>query len=319
MIELESLRLVAAGVERRPDRAGARVDLRLAEVERVRALDVARGDVVADRVRRGSGRARRATRPISGSGTFHVESPRIPIGSPGPTVRRHAGVLEEELGPVARRRRGRRRPDRALLHARVTAPLVRDAGAPDLGRIERRAAASARRASSRLYGRSRRHRVCPRARTTRPAGTASGRRCRRACGSGPRRPARRRRETRRRGRPIGTTRRISTTARPPEMSYVAPVENEHSSLASQQTSAATSSAAPMRPIGIRSTMYSTCSSASAVEHGRLDHGGGDAVDEHAGARDVLADRLRHARSPPPSPPSRRPPSGCPPCRRSRPR
>ncbi len=43
-------------------------------------------------------------------------------------------------------------------------------------------------------------------------------------------------------------------ARPPEMSYVAPVENEHSSLASQQISAATSSAPPMRPIGIFSTM-----------------------------------------------------------------
>ena len=48
------------------------------------------------------------------------------------------------------------------------------------------------------------------------------------------------------------------TARPPEMSYVAPVENEHSSLASQQTNAATSSARPILPIGIRSTMYSTC-------------------------------------------------------------
>ena len=43
-------------------------------------------------------------------------------------------------------------------------------------------------------------------------------------------------------------------ARPPEMSYVAPVENEHSSLASQQISAATSSAPPIRPIGIFSTM-----------------------------------------------------------------
>ena len=44
------------------------------------------------------------------------------------------------------------------------------------------------------------------------------------------------------------------TALPPEMSYVAPVENEHSSLASQQISAATSSAVPIRPIGMRSTM-----------------------------------------------------------------
>ena len=37
---------------------------------------------------------------------------------------------------------------------------------------------------------------------------------------------------------------------------MAPVENEHSSLASQQASAATSSAPPMRPSGMRSTMYS---------------------------------------------------------------
>ena len=44
------------------------------------------------------------------------------------------------------------------------------------------------------------------------------------------------------------------TALPPEMSYVAPVEKEHSSLASQHTSAATSSTLPRRPIGIRSTM-----------------------------------------------------------------
>jgi hypothetical protein len=38
------------------------------------------------------------------------------------------------------------------------------------------------------------------------------------------------------------------------MSYVAPVENAHSSLASQQISAATSSGLPIRPIGIFSTM-----------------------------------------------------------------
>ena len=29
-----------------------------------------------------------STTPISGSGTFQVESSRIPIGAPGPTVRR---------------------------------------------------------------------------------------------------------------------------------------------------------------------------------------------------------------------------------------
>jgi len=47
---------------------------------------------------------------------------------------------------------------------------------------------------------------------------------------------------------------LQYTARPPEMSYVAPVENEHSSLASQHTSAATSFGVPIRPIGMRSTM-----------------------------------------------------------------
>ena len=39
-------------------------------------------------------------------------------------------------------------------------------------------------------------------------------------------------------------------ARPPETSNTAPVENEHSELASQHTSAATSSIVPNRPIGI---------------------------------------------------------------------
>jgi hypothetical protein len=39
-------------------------------------------------------------------------------------------------------------------------------------------------------------------------------------------------------------------ARPPEISNTAPVVNEHSRLASQQTSAATSSTSPKRSIGI---------------------------------------------------------------------
>ena len=43
-------------------------------------------------------------------------------------------------------------------------------------------------------------------------------------------------------------------ARPPEMSNTAPVENEHSAEASQQTSAAISSTWPSRPIGIFDTM-----------------------------------------------------------------
>src|SRR5438094_10287378 len=44
-------------------------------------------------------------------------------------------------------------------------------------------------------------------------------------------------------------------ARPPEMSNTAPVENEHSSEASQQTSAAISSTLTKRPMGIFDTMY----------------------------------------------------------------
>ena len=49
-------------------------------------------------------------------------------------------------------------------------------------------------------------------------------------------------------------------ARPPEMSKQAPVEKLISSLASQQTSAATSSGRPIRANGIRDVMYETCSS-----------------------------------------------------------
>jgi len=47
-------------------------------------------------------------------------------------------------------------------------------------------------------------------------------------------------------------------ARPPEASNTAPVENEHSSLASQQISAAISCTAPKRPIGIFDSMKSMC-------------------------------------------------------------
>src|SRR5439155_11164729 len=46
-------------------------------------------------------------------------------------------------------------------------------------------------------------------------------------------------------------------ARPPERSYTAPVENEHSSEDSHATSAATSSGLPTRPIGIFATSMST--------------------------------------------------------------
>ena len=44
---------------------------------------------------------------------------------------------------------------------------------------------------------------------------------------------------------------VQWPARPPEMSNTAPVENEHSSEASNATSAATSGGWPTRPIGCR--------------------------------------------------------------------
>ena len=69
--------------DRRAERAGAVVHLGLREVERVLALDAPRGHVVADREPDDAHRARRATSASSGSGTFQLESRRIPIGSPG--------------------------------------------------------------------------------------------------------------------------------------------------------------------------------------------------------------------------------------------
>jgi hypothetical protein len=48
--------------------------------------------------------------------------------------------------------------------------------------------------------------------------------------------------------------RTQYVVRPPEMSKVAAVENEHSSLASQHTKAAHSPACPSRPIGMRERM-----------------------------------------------------------------
>ena len=78
------------------------------------------------------------------------------------------------------------------------------------------------------------------------------------------------------------------------MSKHAPVENVISSLASQQTSAATSDGSPIRASGIREVMYEMCSSESCPSIGVLITAGAIAVDEDAGACDVLADRLRQA-------------------------
>src|SRR5664279_900101 len=52
---------------------------------------------------------------------------------------------------------------------------------------------------------------------------------------------------------------IQYVARPPERSNTAPVVNEHSSLASQQTSEVASSIVPNRPTGILDSMNSMCS------------------------------------------------------------
>jgi hypothetical protein len=48
-------------------------------------------------------------------------------------------------------------------------------------------------------------------------------------------------------------------ARPPEISNIPSVLNEHSSEASQATSAAISVGCPKRPIGMRDRIYSMCS------------------------------------------------------------
>ena len=113
------------------------------------------------------------------------------------------------------------------------------------------------------------------------------------------------------------TKRAQYVARPPEMSKQAPVEKLISSLASQQISAATSAGSPRRPSGMRDGHVVDVLLRDLAEDRRVDHRRRDAVDEDAGARDVLADRLRERRSPRPSTRSTRLPSGCPPCRRSR--
>src|SRR5271170_4512276 len=60
---------------------------------------------------------------------------------------------------------------------------------------------------------------------------------------------------------------IQYVARPPEMSNTAPVLNEHSRLASQQTSAATSSTSPKRSIGILERIYAICAGETCASIG----------------------------------------------------
>ena len=80
------------------------------------------------------------TTPSSGSGTVQRESLRTRIDPPGPVVRRMRGVLQEELGPVGVVDEGVdvARIGLRLVEPRVAAALVRHAGAPDLGRLDRR-------------------------------------------------------------------------------------------------------------------------------------------------------------------------------------
>ena len=216
--------------DRRAERARAGVDLRLRQVERVRALDVAGRHVVPDRDSRDRA-------------VLAQHEPDLGLGDVPGRVRAHpdrraradgatAGrVLQEELRPLGVVDERVDVARRALLDARVARALVRDSGAPHLGRLERQQELV--RMGQRQPIEVERHDVLAVAREDDAFFDSSFLDPVRA--AEPQSPH-------------------QYTARPPEMSYVAPVENEHSSLASQQTSAATSSGLPMRPIGMRSTM-----------------------------------------------------------------
>ena len=128
--------------DRRAERAGGREELRLGEVERVRAFDVACGDVVADR------RAEQLTVRVQHECQLRFgHSPRgigadadRRAGADGATA---ACVLQEQLGTlgVVDEAVHVARLDPALVDASVAAPLVRDAGGPRLGRDEGQRAA----------------------------------------------------------------------------------------------------------------------------------------------------------------------------------
>ena len=122
---------------RRADRAGRCVHLRLAQVERVRALDLARRDVVADRVREDLA-ALSDHDPDLGLGDVpgRVAADPDRLARPHRAPRRR--VLQEQLRSVGLVDEVVDVLDRALAHPRVPAALVRDARAPHLGRIERR-------------------------------------------------------------------------------------------------------------------------------------------------------------------------------------
>jgi hypothetical protein len=79
--------------------ARAVVHLRLRQIERVLAFDVARAHVVADRVA-DDRPPRLITSASSGSGTLHRASRRMHTGSPGPRTRQ-AAALKNSSGRSA--------------------------------------------------------------------------------------------------------------------------------------------------------------------------------------------------------------------------
>ena len=135
--QLERARVLSGDEDRRSERARAGIDLRLGQVERVRALDVSRGHVVSDRVPRDA--------TVLAEHDADLRLGHVPGRVLADADRRtrpdrasHHRVLHEEL-------RSRRVVDhrvdvlhRALLDAGVARALVGHARAPDLGCVERR-------------------------------------------------------------------------------------------------------------------------------------------------------------------------------------
>ena len=135
--DLERRLPVVGDEDGRAERARAGEDLRLGDVERVLALDRARGDVVADRQAGEARRPRRGRRDLRlGNVPARVRRGRRSArrGRPCAGSRRPSGRARA----ARRRRRACRGPCTvALLDARVAAALVGDARAPDLGRLDR--------------------------------------------------------------------------------------------------------------------------------------------------------------------------------------
>jgi hypothetical protein len=127
---------VVGDEDRRPDRARACERLRLRDVERVLALDRAGGDVVADR-QAGEGSCWTEDDAHLGlgdvPGRVSADADRLARTDRPAT----AGVLHEQLGTSGVVNHRVHVLDGALLDPRVAATRVGDAGAPDLGRLDR--------------------------------------------------------------------------------------------------------------------------------------------------------------------------------------